>query len=142
MDTISPYLDEHRPQNQELTDGVPINPNLRPDFDVTPNDDRDPLETSDWWGRPFICTDNWDDNAESWEAHVERLKQYPDIEISTKKVYEEEQLASKKSWLKAYPTGVRYDVRCLDGGAWDRSTMWGMVGSLDEAMQIIKTRSS
>ena len=28
----------------------------------------------------------------------------------------EEQLASKKSWLKAYPTGVRYDVRCLDGG--------------------------
>ena len=68
MDTISPYLDEHRPQNQELTDGVPINPNLRPDFDVTPNDARDPLETEDWWGRPFICTDNWDDNAESWEA--------------------------------------------------------------------------
>src|SRR5207302_656752 len=27
---------------------------------------------------------------------------------------------------------VRYDVRCLDGGAWDRPTCWGMFGSLEE----------
>ena len=141
MVKISPYLDEYRPQNQDLFDGVPINPILRPDFDVTPNEDRDPLEKEDWWGWPYICNDNWDDNAESWEAHVERLKQYPDIKIRDKETYETEKLASKKAWLEAYPTGVRYDIRCLDGGAWDRSTMWGMVGSLEEAMKIIEKRS-
>ena len=138
----SPYLDEHRPEQQKLIDGIPINPNLRPDFDDTAHDDRDSLETSDWWGRPFICTDCWEDNAESWKDHVERLKQHPFIEIPEKEAYEIQQASSKKAWLESYPTGVRYDIRCLDGGAWDRSTMWGMVGSLEEAMQIIQQRGS
>jgi len=142
MDTISPYLDEHRPEHQEFIDGVAINPNLRSDFDVTANDDRDPSEVSDWWGRPFIKTDTLDENFESWEAHVERLKDMPFIEIAEKEAFEAEQANSKKSWLDTYPEGIRYQVRCLDGGAWDRSTNWGMVGSLDEAMRIIKERSS
>jgi hypothetical protein len=29
---------------------------------------------------------------------------------------------------------VRYDVRCLDGGAWDRPTCWGMFATLAEAV--------
>ncbi len=29
---------------------------------------------------------------------------------------------------------TRYDLRCLDGGAWDRSTCWGMFGTLAEAV--------
>lgn len=36
-------------------------------------------------------------------------------------------------WWAAWPDGVRYDVRCLDGGAWDRSTVYGSYGSLDAA---------
>ena len=141
METISPYLDEHRPEHQEFVDGVPFNPTLRSDFDDTANQARDPLEVSDWWGRPFICTDTLEDNFESYEDHVERLKEYPSIEIAEKAVFEAQEAKSKKAWLEAYPSGVRYEVRCLDGGAWDRSTMWGMVGSLEEAMQIIKKRS-
>jgi hypothetical protein len=27
----------------------------------------------------------------------------------------------------------RFDVRCLDGGAWDRPTCWGMFATLEEA---------
>ena len=142
MDDITPYLDEHRPERQEFIDGVPFNPNLRSDFDVTPNDDRDPSEVSDWWGRPFICTDTLGENFESWEDHVERLKDHPSIVVAEKEVFEAQQADSKKGWLETYPEGIRYEVRCLDGGAWDRSTQWGMVGSLDEAMQIIKSRSS
>jgi hypothetical protein len=43
-------------------------------------------------------------------------------------------------WLNAWPSGIRYDVRCLDGGAWDRSTGWGMFATLDEALQLIANR--
>ena len=45
--TISPYLNEHRPGHQTLTEGIPVNPNQRSDFDKTDNHERDPLETSD-----------------------------------------------------------------------------------------------
>ena len=38
-------------------------------------------------------------------------------------------------WLAAWPSGIRYDVRCLDGGAWDRSTGWGMFGTIEEAIR-------
>jgi len=31
---------------------------------------------------------------------------------------------------------TRFDVRCLDGGAWDRSTVWGMFGTLNAAVAL------
>lgn len=31
-------------------------------------------------------------------------------------------------------SNLRYEVRCLDGGAWDRSTYWGTFGSIEEAI--------
>lgn len=37
-------------------------------------------------------------------------------------------------FLKAWPAGVRFDVRCLDGGAWDRSTVWGMFATIPAAL--------
>jgi len=42
----------------------------------------------------------------------------------------------RESWLKAWPTGVRYDVRRLDGGAWDRSTNCGSFASLEDAIAV------
>ena len=35
---------------------------------------------------------------------------------------------------EAWPGGLRFDVYCLDGGAWDRPTVWGCFGSLEEAV--------
>lgn len=32
-----------------------------------------------------------------------------------------------------------YQVFCLDGGAWDRPTMWGYYKTLDEALNCAKT---
>ncbi len=40
----------------------------------------------------------------------------------------------KAEWFRKWPSGTRYVVRCLDGGAWDRSTDWGMVASLEDAI--------
>ena len=44
------------------------------------------------------------------------------------------QAKGRASWMKAWPSGTRYATRCLDGGAWDRSTNWGMFASLEEAL--------
>lgn len=42
-------------------------------------------------------------------------------------------------FLKAWPEGIRYDVRCLDGGAWDRSTNRGQFATIAEAVAFAKT---
>jgi hypothetical protein len=113
---VSDYLEEHRLQNQTswAAPGIPLNPVQREDFDCTPNEERDPLEVQDWWGVLYIETYSWSgdptsEGAEEWRAH----------------------------WLSAWPTGVRYDVRCLDGGAWDRSTNRGSFATLELAVAAI-----
>jgi hypothetical protein len=37
-------------------------------------------------------------------------------------------------FVKTWKGALRYDVRCLDGGAWDRSTCWGSFATLQEAV--------
>ena len=107
--------------------GVPFNPELPPRFDDTPNDRRPPSHQS-WWHRPFIQTYTVD----TWEAHYAALaeearKQWAD--------------SGRANWIEAWPSGIRYDVRCLDGGAWDRSTSWGMFASLEEALSCAADRT-
>ena len=87
------YLDANRPQNQKAVRGVIVNPVLRDDFDNTPNESRDPQETEDWFGLPYIIF-----NGEIWH------------------------------------------IRCLNGGAWDRSSLIGfsetMDGAIDEVLKM------
>lgn len=46
---------------------------------------------------------------------------------------------ARPEWMAAaWPGGTRYETRCLDGGAWDRSTSWGMFATLDEALMRAK----
>lgn len=45
---------------------------------------------------------------------------------------------SSPQFKTLWPEGHRYDVRCLDGGAWDRSTAWGALPSLQEAVALAK----
>ena len=86
---------------------VPINPKLPAKFDCTPNDAR-PDSHQRWWHRPFIQTFTFEQIGGNAEQRTR--------------------------WFEHWPTGTRYDVRCLDGGAWDRPTCWGMFGTLEEAM--------
>ncbi len=83
---------------------IPLNPILPPEFDDTPNGQRDPRSMS-MWGLPYILT----------VTKHSFKKPFP-------------------NWLTYWPEGTRYDVRCLDGGAWDRSTVWGQFGTLVEAV--------
>lgn len=43
------------------------------------------------------------------------------------------------AWVAHWKGNTRYDVRCLDGGAWDRPTCWGMFATLAEAVQCAKS---
>ncbi len=106
--------------------GVPFNPTLPKDFDSTPNQAR-PESHQRWWNRPFTRTETieqldafyagrTDDHAEAGRKHWAE---------------------SRAQWLAAWPSGIRYEVRCLDGGAWDRSTSWGMFATLDEALACV-----
>jgi len=136
MVEISDYEDQHRYENQtNLKDGIPIDPVMRPDFEVTANEDRDRLEIDDWWCKPFIVTCDWSCMTETWEEYSERLSKY-DMEVKPKEEFLGEQAKQKEGWFEAWPSGTRYEVRCLDGGAWDRATSVAMVGTIEQALEI------
>jgi carbon storage regulator CsrA len=94
--------------------GIPFNPKLPRNFDDTPNDHR-PASHQRWWNRPYIQT-------------------YTTTDFGSP--------VDEEQWMKHWPSGIRYDVRCLDGGAWDRSTAWGMFATFDEAARCIQGREA
>lgn len=53
-----PYLPKHRPEAQTWVGGVIVDPVLRDHFCLTDNRSRDAAEIEDWWGRPYIETDD------------------------------------------------------------------------------------
>lgn len=124
---------------EALEDGVLINPALPEGFDCTDNEQRSPEERARWWLRPFIQVESWDDQERLISSHQEYLKISGNAELcrSNLDAYIEEQRAS---WFAAWPEGKRYEARCLDGGAWDRSTGWGMFGTLAEALACVNAR--
>ena len=89
---------------------IAVNPRLSKKFDSTPNDSR-PASHQRWWYRPFIRTMSWED----WYSQDEERR---------------------AGWFKAWPSGTRHEVRCLDGGAWDRTTNHGMFNTMEEAVKI------
>jgi hypothetical protein len=111
--------------------GVPFNPKLPRNFDDTPNESR-PLSHRRWWGRPFICTETIDRMDAFYAGRTD------DHAEAGRNSWAE----SRPQWLAAWPNGIRYDVRCLDGGAWDRSTTWGAFATLDDALKCAATGPS
>ena len=114
-------------QAENCVNGVLINPKLPKMFDNTPNEDR-PASQAKWEMRPYIVTDSVEDSD---LFYAERTDEYAEAGRSM-------WAARRNKWLEAWPEGVRYDVRCLDFGAWDRSTCWGAYASLDAAIEVIQ----
>lgn len=117
-------------------DGVPVDPRLPDGFGVTPNDER-PESHQIWWHRPFIVTDRWE--PVSWGQYRDRLTGLGHEVDYTPEQWSDREARQRREWFKHFPSGVRYDVRCLDGGAWDRPTDWGIFGTLSEAIECAKT---
>ena len=127
------YLERNYIENQfNVIDGVCINPELRWDFDITPNEDREQKEVDDWWGVPYISTQGF--GRDTYREYSTRCTG----EIESESDWLHNRAKSLKEWNDSYPDGFRYDVRCLDGGAWDRSTNLGHFPSLEDALNFIK----
>lgn len=123
-------LNGHVFKAKDCVDGVLIDPVLPKRFDDTPNESR-PASHRAWWHLPFIRTFS----VQDWDReYAEREDQYADQQ----RAHWAEK--GRAEWMKAYPAGIRFEVRCLDGGAWDRSTCWDMVASLEEALIVAKSR--
>lgn len=88
--------------------GFFLDPTMPEDFDSTENESR-PESHQVWWNVPYVVS----------------YRNDPAARFSGK-------------FLEAWPRGVRYDVRCLDGGAWDRSTVWGFFATVEEAVACAK----
>lgn len=109
-------------------DGVLINPAQPKMFDSTPNEDR-PASQAKWWSLPYIVTET----VESLDAmYANRTDEYAEAGRS-------HWVDGRINWMEAWPSGTRYETRCLDGGAWDRSTSWGMFATIEEALTCAKT---
>ena len=93
---------------------IPLNPRLPTRFDGTPNESR-PKSHQRWQNRPYIET-------------------YTFEELSARMTKPEEIAAFRQRWFEAWPSGTRYDVRCLDGGCHDRPTCWRIFKTLNEAI--------
>ncbi len=131
---IEPYLERHYPENQQMIEGIAINPEQRWDFDITPNEDRPEKEIRDWFDVPYITTQGF--GRDTYQEYVKRMSSYSDID--TKEEYTKRRTEEKLKWDLWYPTGYRYNVRRLDGGAWDRSTNLGHFITLEDAIDFIE----
>ena len=122
---------------EAVEDGVLINPALPEKFSCTPNAERSPEERARWWDRPYVQVSTWEQLERHQREHQVYLRREglggaADVEAHIAQLRED--------WFKGWPEGKRYEVRCLDGGAWDRPTCWGMFPSLDLALACINER--
>lgn len=111
---------------ERVVAGVAINPRLPVDFDQTPNDDR-PDSHAKFWHVPYIVTETLEYLDAYYAGRTDQWAEEGRTWWATK---------GRPNWLEAWPTGTRYTVRCLDGGAWDRSTNWGSYGTLEAALAV------
>lgn len=121
-------LGEYTFEAENCIDGIFINPQLPENFDDTDNSMR-PDSHDQWWYRPYIVTESRE-NLD--RTYAERTDEYAE---EGRSMWEE----GRKKWMEAYPTGIAYSVRCLDGGAWDRSTNYGNYGDIDAAIAQAKS---
>jgi hypothetical protein len=117
-------------------DEIFVNPKLPEDFDITPHDERDD-DMNWWWDKPYIEIEEL--SEETWIEHYHRLKDdFTPEQLGTEQEYIKRIEESRISWFKTWYTGFRYEVRCLDGAAWDRSTNYGMYATFEEALSVAK----
>ena len=101
-----------------LVGRILVDPILPRNFDNTANEMR-PRPHDFWWMRPYVATYSAD-------------KMWPESDESIESSSRQEE---RGAWHKVWPGGIRYDVRRLDGGAWDRSTFHASFATLESAVE-------
>ncbi len=137
--SLTDYDDKYRLINQQFVCGVPLNPTLRPDFDITDYRDRDPEELEDWENTPYIVSRNWEQIEEALVRDMEILKAHSPHKYASQLSAMVEHLSlGRTEWFKAYPSGTCYEVRCLDRRFSERPSVWGTTSTLIAAIKLAK----
>jgi len=121
----------------KMIDGIHVNPERPEDFGCTPNEERSAEEMDKWWEVPYVEVDGFSVPDENYQAFVERMTGYAQ-QVEKEAEYNAQIEEWRRGWFEAYPTGYRFTVRCLDGGAWDRPTNYGCFGALADAIHRAK----
>lgn len=116
--------------------GCPVNPKLPKKFGCTPNDAR-PASHTKYWGVPFIQVDTYEQPYKSYQDYLSQWCDLPGYSHMTEQEFNDNNLQRRQAWFTAWPSGFRYGVYCLDGGAWDRPTCWGMFATIEQARDCI-----
>jgi len=115
-----------------------INPEVPEWMDDKDIELRSETHLKKWWGRAYIRTQEF--TEDTYIDYCERMSDYKDLE--TEEEFDKRRKEAYEQWLKWWPCGIRYDVRILDGGAWDRTTNKGSFDNLDEAIEYCKVLMS
>ncbi len=141
---LTDYEPCHHPVHQEeFVDDFPINPRLRSDFDRTPHHLREELEITDWWQRPYILRITYEAFFASrpiWAEHLARMARARFSVSRSKDEFDRDRANEKTQFMKDFPDGMQFTVRCLDGGAQDRSSWIGQFSTLNAAIKAAKDR--
>ena len=125
----------------EQVEGVLVDPALPPGFDAMDHRQRDGVQRARWWGRPFIERTAWDGpyGLEASERAGQAALARFSPELAAR---EKEQLiaALRARWISVWPSGICYEVRCLDGSVPDRVISWGTFASMSEALECAVNR--
>ncbi len=128
------YLERNYIENQfDKVDGICIDPEMRWGFNSTDHNERERKEIDDWWDVLFITTQGW-----SRDTYLEYTNRMNGHDIEDEEDWNQSRAEQMKQWFEHYPDGFRYDVRCLDGNAWDRSTNCGHFDNLQSALNFIQ----
>ena len=121
------------------TKGIMINPKTPKYMNNLDIEERTKSHIDKWWNLPYINTETY--SHEKYKKHYKRLKEYesyPNEEIRDIENYEKEKYEDHIAWFKYWKKGIRYDVRCLNGGAWDRTLSLASFDNIEDAIEFCK----
>lgn len=113
-----------------------INPKVPKWMDCKDIEDRSSSHLEKWWNVPYIVFETFE--KEPYNKFIKRLKKMNMVIDERFEDYEIRKKEEFLSWIKKWNNGIRYDVRMLDGGAWDRTTWKGSFDTVDKAIEYCK----
>jgi len=116
-----------------------VNPEVPQWMDFKDINNRSQSHLDKWFNRAYIRTTDF--GEDNYKEYCERMSDCsPDYQLETEKEFNTRRAEDEKSWCEHWGAdGIRYDVRILDGGAWDRTTNKGSYSTLEEAIEVAES---
>jgi len=115
-----------------------VNPKVPSFMDSKDINDRSESHLAKWFNRAYIRTQDF--GEDNYQKYCERMAYtQEEYKLDTEEEFNTRRAKDLKSWCEHWvDDGIRYDVRILDGGAWDRTTNKGSYKTIEEAMEVAK----